>query len=210
MTYCSTDGVVTDTAEAGPGPPPTAGIAPRVTAGGRGRAPDRDCLRTLPACPGETLTVQRPRVGGTLPSTVPHTGYSDLKKESLRPVAAARALNLGPHAGGALGATPAPLAVPKPGTYQSPEPQALFPARDKRGPRQQRPGRTDAARPRLRLSPTALPPAEAPPPTYSGSRSPRSGSSRGCSGWTARPSPRSGSSAATAHAGRHTSARCKS
>lgn len=79
VTYCSTDGVVTDTAEAGPGPPPTAGIAPRVTASGRGRAPDRDCVCTLPACPGETLAVQRPRVGGTLPSTVPHTGYSDLK-----------------------------------------------------------------------------------------------------------------------------------
>lgn len=67
----------------------------------------------------------------------------------------------------------------------------------------------------------AIPASSDPPPstveprptfpvlTYSGSRSPHSGNSLGCFVSTAKPWPRSGSSAATGHRGRHTNARCK-
>lgn len=56
---------------------------PRHRPGGpgqqEGRPPDRDRLCTLPTCPVEVLAEQHSRVGGTLPSTVPHAGSSDSK-----------------------------------------------------------------------------------------------------------------------------------
>ena len=58
--------------------------------------------------------------------------------------------------------------------------------------------------------PTSLCPGRSPPArahTHSGSRSPRSGSSRGCSVSTARPWPHSGWSAGTGHRGRRINGR---